>query len=332
VHDPSSGYVYQETKIPTLAQYYNAIYSDIPDYPLATVTVTIRNTGGDVKVGELIFGKAKTIGTAKHSVDVSLVDYSSKTADAFGNFSITERAYSKRLNVNFTMAVATHTAVLRILEKYRSVPLVWIISGSYSTTLIYGFYRDLQVSIPYKNIAQGSVSIEGLGGDYVAVTPIPDDWVDPWDGVNRLNVPWTYLTQAEAEAVHGEGAHCFVLTLANTVVVTAEETPVAPSDIALTLPAAPVLVVTAHGYLTLGTCTISHANPGVVTKSGHGLTEDQMCQFTTTGSLPEPLVASHIYYVHWLDANTFELSMTAGSASLETTTDGSGTHTLIFVT
>lgn len=303
--------VYNETKIPTATEAANAIHSDLPSYPNATLEVIIRNTGGDVLAGEMIVGKSKEIGKARPRVGVGIVDYSAKTVDSFGNFCIVERSFSKRLDCTFMMPVATHAGILRLLEKYRSVPLVWIISDVYSTTIVYGFYRDLKVSVPNMTIAEGSLSIEGLGADYVHATPIPDPWVDPWDGIIRLTVPG-------------------LPTIAAPTLTKIEEAPVSADAIGLTVPAVPAAPTVSFSlYELVGECTISHAEPAVVTLNGHGLAEDDMVLFQTTGSLPAPLVAGTTYFVVYIGVNTFNLSLTIAGSTIDTTTDGSGTHKVL---
>lgn len=301
--------VYNETKIPTTTEAANAIYSGLPSYPNATLEVIIRNTGGDVLAGELIIGKSKEIGKARPRVGVGIVDYSAKSVDAFGNFSITERAFSKRLDCNFMMPVATHAGILRLLEKYRSVPLVWIISDTYSTTIVYGFYRDLKVSVPNTVMAEGSLSIEGLGADYIHATPIPDPWVDPWDGIIKLSV----------------------LALPALTVTTSkiEEAP-ASNSISLSVPAVPSApTVSLSLYELVGECTISNASPVVVTCAGNGLPEGHEIFFQTTGEVPLPLVAGTHYFVKNAGDPTFNLSLTAGGSTIDTTSAGSGTHKVL---
>lgn len=82
------------------------------------------------------------------------------------------------------------------------------------------------------------------------------------------------------------------------------------------------------------TVTISNASPAVVTWTAHDLKADQEVKFTTTGALPNPLVAGTTYYVisAGLAANTFQISATMGGAAINTTSAGSGTHTGIIPT
>lgn len=74
--------------------------------------------------------------------------------------------------------------------------------------------------------------------------------------------------------------------------------------------------------------TITIASPGVVTSTGHGYVNDTPVLLTTTGALPTGLTVGTTYYVRNSAANTFELSATAGGASINTTGTQSGTHTV----
>lgn len=76
------------------------------------------------------------------------------------------------------------------------------------------------------------------------------------------------------------------------------------------------------------TATISQAAPGVVTKTAHGLANDQQVRFTTSGTLPAPLSPTATYFVVGATANTFSVATTQGGTAINTTSAGSGTHTV----
>ena len=75
-------------------------------------------------------------------------------------------------------------------------------------------------------------------------------------------------------------------------------------------------------------CTISNASPAVVTLNNHALFTGQRITFATTGSLPTGLTADTTYYVKRIDANTFNVSATLNGADIDTSSAGSGTHTV----
>jgi hypothetical protein len=312
--DPSAGEVYNEVKVPTVATNYNAIYSDIPAYPNATLQVTVRNTSGMAAAGELIVGTVKTLGTLRYGIGIGLVDFSQKTADEFGNFYIVERAYSKRVDCTFSMPTLTHAGIMRILEKYRTTPLVWILDDGFSTLVAYGYYRDFRIRIPNLQLAECSLSIEGLGGDLIRATPVPDPWVDPWDGIIRLDV---------TDIFHSLWDNAVAVSTAKI-----EEAPVTEDVPGLTVIGLPTASAVARAYALIGDCTISNAAPAVVTKSSHGLVNDQRVRFRTTGTLPAPLAVDTDYFVENKADDTFNLTLTIAGSTVDTTTAGSGVHSL----
>jgi len=79
------------------------------------------------------------------------------------------------------------------------------------------------------------------------------------------------------------------------------------------------------------TVTITNASPAVVTWTNHNLTVGQTVYFSSTGTLPSPLVPGTDYFIiaGGLTTNAFEISLTSGGAAITTTTVGSGTFTSV---
>lgn len=77
-----------------------------------------------------------------------------------------------------------------------------------------------------------------------------------------------------------------------------------------------------------GTCTISIASPGVITRTAHSLENGVAVVFSTTGALPTGLTAGTIYYVVNRTADTFQVASTVGGTAITTSGTQSGTHTM----
>ena len=76
-------------------------------------------------------------------------------------------------------------------------------------------------------------------------------------------------------------------------------------------------------------CTISIANPAVVTLTGHGFSADDVIRFTTTGALPGGISTTRMYFVKTvLSLDTFTITdvATSTSVAIETTGSQSGVH------
>jgi hypothetical protein len=107
-----------------------------------------------------------------------------------------------------------------------------------------------------------------------------------------------------------------------------EEAKVAADAIVIAVPDIAAVSVSTIVHTVVATCTISQASPGVVTCAGHGQVDGKSVIIYTTGVLPAPLVAGRQYYVKNSDLNTFNVALTPAGSTIDTTSAGSGTHTL----
>ena len=71
---------------------------------------------------------------------------------------------------------------------------------------------------------------------------------------------------------------------------------------------------------------ILFTNGAVGSPTAHGLSNNDIIQLTTTGTLPTGLSLSTNYYVVNKTTNTFKLALTSGGTDILWTDDGSGTH------
>lgn len=109
-----------------------------------------------------------------------------------------------------------------------------------------------------------------------------------------------------------------------------EETPVSttPTD---TVPTVPTLAAPTVLAWQTREFTVTIAIPAVVTCAGHGMANDDRVFLTTTGALPTGLSAGNgasgpFYYVRNKDTDTFNLALTAGGSTIDTSGTQSGTH------
>jgi hypothetical protein len=78
------------------------------------------------------------------------------------------------------------------------------------------------------------------------------------------------------------------------------------------------------------TVTITIASPAVITWTSHGLTSDDLVNFTTTGALPTGITAGTDYYVLPVSADTFQICLASGGkngTAVNTSGTQSGVHT-----
>jgi len=182
--DPIEGVVYDHTEelvstalsgVTSIFDWYSYFFStntyitdfaltDIPPYYNATIDVTVTYSGDEAiaKVGEIVLGLQATFGDTLYSPSIGIHDYSTKEIDDFGNYTIVERPYSKKMNCDVKIVNSDIAEVNRLLAFYRTQPLVWIGSEEYESLLVYGYFRDFSTVISYPAYAICTLEIEGL--------------------------------------------------------------------------------------------------------------------------------------------------------------------------
>lgn len=175
--DPILGVVFDQTINPATTSGINDWYSyflepivrvndisftDLPLYSNMTITVTLTNVGHLVLCGGLIIGHAKKLGMTQRGAKISLTDFSVKARDAFGNFNVVERAFSRRVTLPLWLDASAVDQAFTLLARYRATPIVYIGIARFGSSIVYGFYKDLTIDITYLNYAVCSIEIEGL--------------------------------------------------------------------------------------------------------------------------------------------------------------------------
>jgi len=138
------------------------VKTDLPRISTGRITITITNSGGTAKCGEIVIGLKASIGSMKYSPSIGIIDYSTKQVDAFGNYTVLERAFSKKLSCDLTIDNDYLDYVVGLFSTYRATPLVWIGYEGLTSLMVYGFYKNFEVVIPYLTRSNCSLEVEGL--------------------------------------------------------------------------------------------------------------------------------------------------------------------------
>ena len=176
--DSVEGVVYDKTvslnNNGTINNWYNYFFNvvtrrtaitltDLPAYGAGAIEITITNTGFTAKCGVCIIGAVQYVGEGINlGASVGIQDYSRKEKDDFGNYQLIQRSYSKK--AKFSMAVLNEQIdeLQDLLASLRTTPCVWVGDERYSSTIIYGFYKDFDITIAYHLVSDCNLEIEGL--------------------------------------------------------------------------------------------------------------------------------------------------------------------------
>ena len=137
------------------------IVETLPPYSSGRITVTVT-APTTAEVGTMALGTMVELGSTRMGTGLGIIDYSRKETDAYGVTSVVERSYAKRMDVPVLVERTRMNFVTRSLAAARAVPCVWIASDLYSSLIIYGFYKDWSLNIPYPDYSEMNLTVEGL--------------------------------------------------------------------------------------------------------------------------------------------------------------------------
>jgi len=145
----------------------------IPGYKNNVVKITISGATNTstVKLGELAIGYAEVLGTTEYGTQLSILDFSTKEADTFGNFTIVERTFQEEVNFKFHIETARANKVKRLLSERRAKPTVYFsdfIKGadcpcSSTGAFAYGYYEDFDIPLTGPSLSFATLEARGLG-------------------------------------------------------------------------------------------------------------------------------------------------------------------------
>lgn len=142
----------------------NFVDIDLPStYSDLEITATLNATGATVKCGALIVGLSKTVGNSvNYGASIGITDYSRKSQDEWGNWTVVEGLYSDRGTFSVDIDRVATDSVKLTLAQYRATPVVIVGSESYDSTIIYGFIQNFSVGIDYPSHSVLNIDIESL--------------------------------------------------------------------------------------------------------------------------------------------------------------------------
>jgi hypothetical protein len=140
----------------------------VTDLPLLTnlqVRVIVSHPGDVAKVGVCAFGKANEIGATIYGAETGILDSSRKERNDFGEYTLVERAYSKRASFRVVVDATDPANVDRVqntLARIRATPVIYRGTGDYASTWVMGFFRDFGITIEQPQQSFLNIEIEGL--------------------------------------------------------------------------------------------------------------------------------------------------------------------------
>lgn len=137
-------------------------FDDIPPYLNAKFDITIDATGYTAKCGALVAGDARSYPEIRYGAKTSIIDYSAKKVDQWGNYYFAQGAFSKTLDAEFFVSNDFIDQLQYVFAEFRAIPALYIGSTLFGSTIIWGKYDKYETVIAYPTESLVSVSLQGL--------------------------------------------------------------------------------------------------------------------------------------------------------------------------
>lgn len=139
------------------------VLTDLPPYSACVINVSLANDTA-AKIGNIVYGNVIDLGLTQTGVNFGIRDFSVKDTDEYGNTIFVQRTYSKRMEPTVYVENTKLRYVDRTLARLRATPTVWIGSedATYSPLVIFGFYRDYNIDVPYPSHSLLRLDLEGI--------------------------------------------------------------------------------------------------------------------------------------------------------------------------
>jgi hypothetical protein len=159
----SNGASWNDFYYSTLSQLSaDLLFDDLPFLINPVVDIEITAPSESVKCGEIIFGTQLKFGETQYGAKLGITDYSQKTQDQFGNYSVTPRGFRRTGDFNVMIANSNIDYFINLLARYRAQAVLCVGSNSYTSSMIYGFIKEWGITIQYPQHSLFNITVEGL--------------------------------------------------------------------------------------------------------------------------------------------------------------------------
>ena len=141
-----------------------AIFDGMPPYTGADINLSVdaASETDQARAGRVIAGFEQTLGVTNYGASVSILDYSTKERDGFGNLILVPRRTVRLVDYDVKVPTAQVDFVVRALQRISSTPALFIGDSSFSSSITFGIYRDFTQGITTPSISDLTIQVEGF--------------------------------------------------------------------------------------------------------------------------------------------------------------------------
>jgi hypothetical protein len=176
--DPVDGVVYDETislvDIGVLSHWEwhflpydlndTAVFEGLPPYSGVEINIVVRGVAStdEIRVGRFIAGISRELGVTNYGTSIGALEYSTKERDGFGNLVIVPRRTVRLVNYDVLVNSENVDRVVRTLESLSAKPTLYIGDDTYSSTVVFGLYRDYTQGLDDPKGSDLTIQVEGF--------------------------------------------------------------------------------------------------------------------------------------------------------------------------
>jgi hypothetical protein len=135
---------------------------DLPPYNNADIRVIVSAPGGTARVGMMILGWGKSIGTAVYGTSLGRKKYSTIKEEFDGSITITKRGRRRSIDFQVELTGDQISSTQRILDEVDDIPSLFVGSSELAYTVIVGIYDDFDTGLPTYNRGQYTLKVRSL--------------------------------------------------------------------------------------------------------------------------------------------------------------------------
>ena len=135
---------------------------DLPPFSNADIRVIVSAPGGTARVGMMVVGWAKTIGTAVYGTSLGRKKYSTLKEEFDGSMTITPRGRRKSIDFQVVLQADQISSVQRTLDDVDDMPSLYVGASELDYTVMVGIYDDFDTGLPTYNRGEYTLKVRSL--------------------------------------------------------------------------------------------------------------------------------------------------------------------------
>ncbi|MGP5236868.1 hypothetical protein [Pseudomonas helleri] len=135
---------------------------DLPPFNNADIRVIVSAPGGTARVGMMVIGWGKTIGTAVYGTSLGRKKYSTVKEEFDGSITITKRGNRRSIDFQVELSGDEISSTQRILDEVDDTPSLFVGASELDYTVMIGIFDDFDTGLPTYNRGQYTLKVRSL--------------------------------------------------------------------------------------------------------------------------------------------------------------------------